>query len=76
MFIHLGGEIVVSTKEVIAILHRGKENMKEIDQILHQSEKNKKLIKISNQEDIKSLVVTNKHIYASPISSLTLIRRA
>jgi hypothetical protein len=76
MFIHLGGQIVVQTKDLIAILDYGnKETEKKLSTFLDHSQKQESLVWIS-KEETKSIVITDQYIYASPISSLTLNRRA
>lgn len=76
MYLHLGGETVVKTSEVVAIL-----NMENIalsspahiflkDAVSTQSEDD------AQQSPSKSLIITDKCIYISPISSFTLMKRA
>lgn len=77
MFIHLGGDVVVSKEEVIAILNT---------QLLKKAETNREFIEsaesdgfispISDRNNAKSLVITSKKIYLSPISSVTLKKRS
>ncbi|MFA9458366.1 extracellular matrix regulator RemB [Halalkalibacter sp. AB-rgal2] len=75
MFIHLGGDIMVRSKEIIAILnHDAKEQAITAD-FLKREQKSKQTTIISS-DYIKSIVLTNKEIYYSPVSSLTLNRRA
>jgi hypothetical protein len=76
MFIHLGGQIVVRTKEVIAILDYGNnETQKKLQTFLESFQEQEKLVWISKDET-KSIVITDHTIYGSPISTLTLNRRA
>jgi len=76
MFIHLGGDTVVLAKEVIAILDYSKpETKKKIDPFLEGIIAEGNLIWVS-EELTKSIIITNKYIYGSPISSVTLNRRA
>ncbi|UOF91761.1 DUF370 domain-containing protein [Fodinisporobacter ferrooxydans] len=76
MFIHLGGDVMVSSKDVIAIFDlRMKEESEETAKYLQKVEKNGKIVMI-DPDDSKSFVVTNDYIYYSPISSLTLKKRA
>ncbi|MCL7747464.1 extracellular matrix regulator RemB [Halalkalibacter alkaliphilus] len=76
MFIHLGGDVIIRSKDIIAILNC---DVKEQSQItstyLKEEEKRKKKIVIST-DYIKSIVLTNEEVYYSPVSSLTLNRRA
>ncbi len=76
MFIHLGGDIVIRSTEVVAILNNDMRDASAITKgflLTHEKEDN--VICISD-ELIKSIVVTEKKIYYSPISSLTLKKRS
>lgn len=74
MFIHIGGDTVVSTKEVISILdHQTVKTSKLNKAFLHEK---RKTVVDSSAEETKSYVITQDAIYCSPISSLTLKRRA
>lgn len=77
MFLHLGGDMVVHQQEVIAILSV---------QLLKKTEANKEFVRVSEEdgfvnyisekEDAKSFIITNKGVYFSPISSTTLKKRS
>ncbi|WP_339060743.1 extracellular matrix regulator RemB [Tepidibacillus marianensis] len=73
MFIHIGGDIVVRAKEVVAIIDiSDQENITKKTKIfIQQMEKEQRFIRISHTE-VKSIVITTKNIYYSPISSVTL----
>jgi len=74
MFIHIGGDTVVSTKEVISILdHQTVKSSKSNKAFLQEK---KIMIVDSGSEETKSYVITQDVVYCSPISSLTLKRRA
>lgn len=75
MFIHLGGDIMIRSKEIIAILNHDAKEQAITAEFLKEEEKNKPTTVIST-DYIKSIVLTNKEIYYSPVSSLTLNRRA
>ncbi|SFE63717.1 extracellular matrix regulator RemB [Alteribacillus iranensis] len=76
MFIHLGGETVIRSKDVVTILDQDSHNSSSITREFLSSQENSDIIKIS-EEQTKSVVVTvDKKIYLSPISSLTLKRRS
>ncbi|NEU32663.1 DUF370 domain-containing protein [bacterium LRH843] len=76
MFIHLGGDVIIRSKDIIAILNRDiKEVSPTTKHFLKAEEKRKKKTVIST-EDSKSIVLTNDEIFYSPISALTLNRRA
>ena len=76
MFLHLGGDVVVLKKDVIAIL----------DVRTAQAAVTKEFIEIAGDEGFikniyekdreKSFVVTNRDIYMSPISCSTLKKRS
>ncbi|MGE7274565.1 extracellular matrix regulator RemB [Brevibacillus panacihumi] len=74
MFIHIGGDTVVSTKEVISILdHQTVKSSKTNKGFLQDK---RKTVGDHSVEETKSYVITQDAIYCSPISSLTLKRRA
>ncbi|WP_017725791.1 extracellular matrix regulator RemB [Halalkalibacterium ligniniphilum] len=76
MFIHLGGDTVIRSKDVIAILNSDMKDSSGITKhFLEQHEKGRQIINISS-DLMKSIVVTQTKIYYSPISSVTLKRRA
>ena len=76
MYLHLGGETVVKTSEVIAILN--------LDNILTSSSSREYLKSVElhkeiqgvHQDEAKTIVITTDKVYKSPISSLTLMKRA
>lgn len=76
MFLHLGGDILVSQEKIIAIL--------DLETVMKNSASEKFLNNIKNNNDIqnitcgkeKSLVVTTGGNYLSPISSTTLLKRS
>ncbi len=75
MFIHLGGDTVIRSKDVIAILDRQVETSETTGEFLtyyHQQDKVEEIAK----EMTKSIVITAEKVYLSPISSTTLKRRA
>jgi len=76
LFLHLGGDTVILTKELIAIINL--ENP-----VIAAS--TKEFIKVAEEEgfitdlaekDAKSCIITNRDVYMSPISSVTLKNRA
>lgn len=76
MFIHLGGNRMISVNEVIAILDATvKRSSFTSSPFFAHAQQHGWIEKIS-QDEIKSYVVTDYKIYASPISSLTLKKRA
>lgn len=75
MFIHLGGDTVVRSTDVIAIIDNSMESSKITREFLESKDQLNQLVRIS-KEDTKSYVILRDRIYCSPISSLTLKRRA
>lgn len=76
MFLHVGGDVTVSLKQVVAILDlRSTQNGESNRQLLESYRKRHRVDDISDG-DPRSLVLTTDRIYLSPISSLTLLRRA
>ena len=75
MFLHLGADMVVPLRDVIAItdLKSAKSGINK--EFLNKMQDEKKIIDIS-ENNAKSFVITNKKVYLSAISSLTLHKRA
>jgi len=75
LLLHIGSDVTVRLAEVIAILDLERtENAPATREYLQMARVEKRLGEIG--EDVKSLVVTERMIYPSPISSVTLARRA
>ncbi|WCK54530.1 DUF370 domain-containing protein [Aneurinibacillus sp. Ricciae_BoGa-3] len=75
MFIHLGGDIVVRSADVITILDSHAKSSKITRQFIETADAEGRLVTFGNEE-CKSYVITKDNVYMSPISSLTLKRRA
>lgn len=77
MFIHLGGDVVVPKEEVIAILNTQLMKKTEVNREFMEIAENEGFISsISEKANAKSLIITSKKIYLSPISSGTLKKRS
>ncbi|KAB2953930.1 DUF370 domain-containing protein [Heliorestis acidaminivorans] len=76
MFLHLGGEVIVPKKDIIAIIDLESSLQGVATQEFLNSTSTKRFnIKIAEEGKEKSLVLTDKYIYFSPISSNTLMKR-
>lgn len=76
MYIHLGGEKVVLSSEVIAIFDVSVEkSSKASKQFVSHAAKEKQVLRIGEEEP-KSIVVTESMVYYSPISSATLKKKS
>ena len=73
LYIHLGEDVVIRASDVVAILEWHPTD--ELNDYIEHFKKEDKLIDISDN-DKKSLVITTDKLYLSPLSSLTLKRRA
>lgn len=75
MFLHIGGDVVVSLQQVTAILDlRTVAERPATRDFLQLSRSEKKTVDISAGE-AKSAILTKTAVYLSPISSMTLKRR-
>lgn len=75
MFLHLGADTVIPVKNVVAIIEFRESRSKVNSEFMKSVTQKKKVIDVS--EGIpKSFVVTDKGIYLSTISSMTLKKRA
>ncbi|MBX5435772.1 MAG: DUF370 domain-containing protein [Alicyclobacillaceae bacterium] len=75
MFIHIGGDTMIHCKEIIGIFDiRAKSNGSTAP--LFELACRNQAIQMVETGDPRSFVVTDRMVYCSPISSLTLKRRA
>ncbi len=78
MYLHIGGDIVVKIKDIVAIMDMEKSSTSRITQDFLRQKKNE-VISV-NDELPKSYVIINKTgktvLYISPISPQTLLKRA
>jgi hypothetical protein len=76
MYIHLGGEKVIFSSELIAIFDVSIEKSSKISkQFISQALEQKIVVRIG-EEAPKSIVLTKDKVYYSPISSATLKKKA
>ncbi|MCR6104689.1 DUF370 domain-containing protein [Salipaludibacillus agaradhaerens] len=76
MFIHLGGDMVLKAECIVAILDHNSQDLSEENQEMMKDHKKRKATIRVTDDTPKSMVITKKDIYLSPISSHTLKRRA
>lgn len=75
MYIYLGGDTVISTKDIIGIFDMDTSTVnKATRDYLSIAEKNKKIIYV-NYELPKSFVVCRDKIYVCPLNTATLLKR-
>lgn len=76
LFLHLGEDIVLQTKEIVAIIDS---NLAEESEILKEfidvNNKKNNIVHISDGT-VKSIVVTENKVYFSPLTAVTLKRRS
>jgi hypothetical protein len=75
LFIHIGNDEVVLTKDVIMILDRYSVMSKDTSDFL-QVAREEGFIVNDDSADKKSIIISDKKVYFSPISSLTLLKRS
>lgn len=81
MFLHLGGDVVVNSKTIVAIMDLETSSVSKITrEFLKKATQNDNVININTFELPKSYVICenkgNIKVFVSPISSKTLNRRA
>jgi regulator of extracellular matrix RemA (YlzA/DUF370 family) len=76
MILHIGGEIVVEGTRLVAILDEKSVNSSGYMTKFIQDAKNRGEIRAISHELCRSYVILDDAIYASPISSDTLMARA
>lgn len=75
MFLHLGSDLVIPLRSVIAITDYKTNKFVINRKFINHAREQKKIIDISEGHP-KSVVVTDRHLYFSAISSVTLKKRA
>ncbi|WP_066634184.1 extracellular matrix regulator RemB [Desulfolucanica intricata] len=76
MFLHLGGDVVVAKKDVIMILDARTKKSPFVKEFLEIAEDEGFIKLISEKEKEKSLIITTKEVFLSPISCTTLKKRS
>ncbi len=76
MYIHLGNNYVISTKNIIAILNIETPYTENMEDIMQIAIDNKNLVRISEKGKEKALVICDDNVFISPISSTTLYKRS
>lgn len=76
MILHLGSDVAIRTRDLVAVFDYAaiceSVGSKEFLEVMKSEGK---LVRVSD-ETVKSAVVTSGNVYLSPISSLTIARRA
>ncbi|MBF7081368.1 DUF370 domain-containing protein [Desulfallas sp. Bu1-1] len=76
MFLHLGGDVIVPKKDIIAILDIRSKSSAVTKEFLEIASDEGFIVNISKPGNEKTYVITNNEIYLSPISCTTLKKRA
>lgn len=76
MYIHLGGEKIIRSSELVAIFDISIEKSSKISKQYVNHAQQQKHVELIGEEEAKSIVVTQNTVYYSPISSTTLKKRA
>jgi hypothetical protein len=75
MYLHLGNNILISAQDLISIINIENEITPDLQDIIDIATVEKRIIRISSKDKNKSLIICNKYIYLSSISSTTLYKR-
>ncbi|GIO32766.1 MULTISPECIES: extracellular matrix regulator RemB [Paenibacillus] len=76
MYIHLGGERIIRSAELVAIFDVSIEKSSKISKQFVSHACQHKNVEYIGEEEPKSIVITKSTVYYSPISSSTLKKRA
>jgi hypothetical protein len=80
MFMHLGGDVVISLKDIISIMDIESSNTSSNTREFLKTAEDEGFIRRISEDEAKSFVLAEKDkktiIYLSPISSVTLYKRA
>lgn len=75
MYIHVGGEKIVRTSEIVAIFDITVESSSKLSKQFMTAAQKRKQVEEIGEEEAKSIVVTSSKVFYSPISSSTLKKR-
>ncbi|ARI75516.1 extracellular matrix regulator RemB [Halobacillus mangrovi] len=76
MFIHIGDDNVIQSKDVVAIIdHSLVSSSSIIEEMIFNQRKNRQVVETEDNQ-AKSIVITEGFIYFSPLSVFTLKKRA
>ncbi|KHE71714.1 extracellular matrix regulator RemB [Halobacillus sp. BBL2006] len=76
MFIHIGDDHVIQSKDVVSIIdHSLVSSSSIIEEMIFNQRKNKQVVETEDNQ-AKSIVITDDFIYFSPLSVFTLKKRA
>ncbi len=73
MFLHIGGDVVVPLKEIIAIVKPEHTRGLQVNKLVEAAEKAGFVVQLG--EKPLSCIITEKQVYISPISAETLHKR-
>lgn len=77
MFLHLGSGVVIPLSELIAIINLDSaQHCKVTREFLSFAVEENPVVRIGADERRKSMILTTRRLIFSPISSLTLLKRA
>lgn len=77
MFLHLGGDTTLPQKEIIGIFAYNHHSISPVNkEFLSSLSADKKIVELSEIKEAKSYILTDNKVYFSPISSVTLLKRA
>lgn len=76
MFIHLGGNTLINTRRIVAILNADNVLGANSSKKFMKTAQEEGFVDNPDQKEYKSIVITDKEIHLSPISTLTLKKRA
>jgi hypothetical protein len=76
MFIHLGGDFVIRSNELIAVFDVNIETSSKISKAFFMHANKENVLESIGEEEAKSIIVTKTKVYLSPISSTTIKKRA
>lgn len=76
MYIHIGGEVIIRSSELIAIFDLSIEQSSKVSKQFIHNASDQTNVEVVTEEESKSLVITPNKIFYSPISAATLKKRA
>lgn len=76
MLLHLGGDVSILRKDIIGIFDVKTAKSSITKEFLEIAKHEKKIVHVVENQKMKSFIMTGSKLYYSPISSVTLQKRA
>lgn len=77
MYLHIGNEVSIPLKKIIAIIDlETADPTGQLQELIEQAERQERITVTAGKSNPKSCIITDDRLYLSNISAMTLARRA